>query len=93
MPPPSPASRGPDGKPLGGSTVDETGMHHHVRNPTEAKAERDAAIGRNNEHATRFLHHALHRGVGIHPVHDRDRIIHMFVRAVTGFGVALALLR
>ncbi|PHY20755.1 phosphocholine-specific phospholipase C [Caulobacter sp. BP25] len=46
MPPPSPACRGADGKPLGGSTVDETGMHHHVRNPTEAKAERDDLMGR-----------------------------------------------
>lgn len=46
MPPPAPASRGPDGKPLGGSTVDETGMHHQVRNPTEAKAERDDLMGR-----------------------------------------------
>lgn len=46
MPPPSPASLGPDGKPLGGSTVDETGMRHHVRNPTEAKAERDDLMGR-----------------------------------------------
>ena len=46
MPPPSPASRGADGKPLGGSTVDETGMHHHVRNPTEAKSERDDLMGR-----------------------------------------------
>jgi phospholipase C len=46
MPPPSPACRDADGKPLGGSTVDETGMHHHVRNPTEAKSERDDLMGR-----------------------------------------------
>lgn len=46
MPPPSPPSRGADGKPLGGSTVDEAGMHHHVRNPTEAKSERDDLMGR-----------------------------------------------
>lgn len=46
MPPPSPASLGPDGKLLGGTTVDETGMRHHVRNPTEAKAERDDLMGR-----------------------------------------------
>ena len=46
MPPPAPPSRGTDGKPLGGSTVDLTGMHHLVRNPTEAKSERDDLMGR-----------------------------------------------
>lgn len=46
MPPPSPPSLGPDGKPLGGSTVDLAGMRHLVRNPTEAKAERDDLMGR-----------------------------------------------
>ncbi|PZR31391.1 phosphocholine-specific phospholipase C [Caulobacter segnis] len=46
MPPPSPASLGPDGKLLGGTTVDETGMRHVVRNPTEAKSERDDLMGR-----------------------------------------------
>ena len=45
-PPPAPPSHGPDGKLLGGSTVDLTGMHHLVRNPTEAKAERDDLMGR-----------------------------------------------
>ncbi|HJV41087.1 phosphocholine-specific phospholipase C [Caulobacter sp.] len=46
MPPPSPPSLGADGKPLGGSTVDLTGMRHQVRNPTEAKSERDDLMGR-----------------------------------------------
>lgn len=46
MPPPSPPSLGPDGKLLGASTVDLTGEHHQVRNPTEAKAERDDLMGR-----------------------------------------------
>ena len=46
MPPPSPPSRGADGKLLGGSTVDVAGMHHLVRNPTEAKGERDDLMGR-----------------------------------------------
>jgi phospholipase C len=46
MPPPSAPSKGPDGKLLGGSTVDLTGEHHTVRNPTEAKAERDDLMGR-----------------------------------------------
>lgn len=50
MPPPAPPSLDTSldaaGKLVGGSTVDLTGMHHTVRNPTEAKAERDDLMGR-----------------------------------------------
>ena len=46
MPPPSPPSKDADGKLIGGSTIDLTGMHHTVRNPTEAKAERDDLMNR-----------------------------------------------
>ncbi|PIB93757.1 phosphocholine-specific phospholipase C [Caulobacter sp. FWC2] len=46
MPPPSPPSKDADGKLIGGSTVDLTGMHHTVRNPTEAKSERDDLMNR-----------------------------------------------
>jgi len=46
MPPPSPPSKDADGKLIGGSTVDLAGMHHTVRNPTEAKAERDDLMHR-----------------------------------------------
>jgi phospholipase C len=46
MPPPSPPSLDAAGKLVGGSTVDVTGMHHKVRNPTEAKAERDDLMNR-----------------------------------------------
>ena len=46
MPPPAPPSNDADGKPIGASTVDLAGMHHTVRNPTEAKAERDDLMGR-----------------------------------------------
>ena len=46
MPPPAPPSLDAAGKPLGGSTVDLAGMRHTVRNPTEAKAERDHLMGR-----------------------------------------------
>jgi phospholipase C len=46
MPPPSPPSKDADGKLIGGSTVDVAGMHHTVRNPTEAKAERDDLMNR-----------------------------------------------
>jgi len=46
MPPPSPPSLDAAGKLVGGSTVDITGMHHKVRNPTEAKAERDDLMDR-----------------------------------------------
>ena len=46
MPPPAAPSKGPEGKLLGGSTVDLTGEHHHVRNPTEASSERDDLMGR-----------------------------------------------
>lgn len=35
VPPPAPPSRGPTGEFVGGSTVDLTGEHHDVRNPTE----------------------------------------------------------
>ncbi|PVM86160.1 phospholipase C, phosphocholine-specific [Caulobacter radicis] len=45
-PPPAPPSRDAAGKDLGGSTVDTTGEYHLVRNPTEAKAERDDLMGR-----------------------------------------------
>lgn len=45
MPPPAPPALGPDGQVLGASTVDTAGEHHLVRNPTEAKAERDAFMG------------------------------------------------
>ena len=46
MPPPSPPSKDADGKLIGGSTVDLAGMHHTVRNPTEAKSERDDLMHR-----------------------------------------------
>ncbi|WP_297512771.1 phosphocholine-specific phospholipase C [uncultured Caulobacter sp.] len=46
MPPPAPPSRDADGKPVGGSTVDLSAEHHLVRNPTEAKGERDDLMGR-----------------------------------------------
>jgi len=46
MPPPSPPSKDAAGKLIGGSTVDLAGMHHTVRNPTEAKAERDDLMNR-----------------------------------------------
>lgn len=46
VPPPAPPCRGADGRLLGGSTVDIAGEHHLVRNPTEAKAERDDLMGR-----------------------------------------------
>ena len=46
MPPPSPPSKDADGKLIGGSTIDLAGMHHTVRNPTEAKAERDDLMNR-----------------------------------------------
>ena len=46
MPPPAPPSRGPDGALLGGSTVDLAGEHHLVRNPTEAKVDREDLMGR-----------------------------------------------
>jgi len=46
MPPPSPPSHDAAGKLVGASTVDLTDMHHTVRNPTEAKAERDDLMGR-----------------------------------------------
>lgn len=50
VPPPSPPSLDKSldatGKLVGGSTVDVAGMHHKVRNPTEAKAERDDLMDR-----------------------------------------------
>ncbi|MFT4251057.1 MAG: phospholipase C, phosphocholine-specific [Caulobacter sp.] len=46
MPPPAPPSKAADGAVLGGSTVDTAGEYHLVRNPTEAKAERDHLMGR-----------------------------------------------
>jgi phospholipase C len=46
MPPPSPPSRDVAGKLIGGSTVDLSAEHHLVRNPTEAKSERDDLMGR-----------------------------------------------
>ena len=46
MPPPAPPSRDAAGKLIGGSTVDLAGEHHLVRNPTEAKSERDDLMGR-----------------------------------------------
>ncbi|MET3667993.1 phosphocholine-specific phospholipase C [Caulobacter sp. 1776] len=46
VPPPAPPSRDAAGKLLGGSTIDLTGEHHLVRNPTEKKAERDDLMGR-----------------------------------------------
>jgi len=45
-PPPAPPSRDAAGATLGGSTVDTAGEYHLVRNPTEAKAERDDLMGR-----------------------------------------------
>jgi len=46
VPPPAPPSIATDGTVLGASTVDTAGEYHHVRNPTEAKAERDELMGR-----------------------------------------------
>jgi phospholipase C len=48
VPPPSPPSRDParPGAVLGGSTVDTAADYHQVRNPTEAKDERDDLMGR-----------------------------------------------
>lgn len=46
MPPPAPPSHDAAGALVGGSTVDLTGMHHRVRNPTERKSERDDLMGR-----------------------------------------------
>ncbi len=46
VPPPAPPSRDGGGALLGGSTVDTAGEYHLVRNPTEAKAERDDLMGR-----------------------------------------------
>jgi phospholipase C len=48
MPPPAAPSHDPakPGAVLGGSTVDTAGEYHLVRNPTEAKAERDDLMGR-----------------------------------------------
>jgi len=46
VPPPAPPSQALSGVALGGSTVDTTGEYHLVRNPTEAKDERDALMGR-----------------------------------------------
>lgn len=45
-PPPAPPSRDAAGRALGGSTVETAGEYHLVRNPTEAKAERDHLMGR-----------------------------------------------
>jgi phospholipase C len=45
-PPPAPPSHDAAGEALGGSTVDTAGEYHLVRNPTEAKAERDDLMGR-----------------------------------------------
>jgi phospholipase C len=46
VPPPAPPSKAADGTVLGASTVDTAGEYHLVRNPTEAKAERDDLMGR-----------------------------------------------
>ncbi|WP_408611084.1 phosphocholine-specific phospholipase C [Caulobacter hibisci] len=46
VPPPAPPSKAADGVVLGGSTVDTAGEYHLVRNPTEAKAERDHLMDR-----------------------------------------------
>ncbi|MCA0356498.1 MAG: phospholipase C, phosphocholine-specific [Proteobacteria bacterium] len=46
VPPPAPPSYDSSGKLLGASTVDLTAEHHRVRNPTEAKSERDDLMGR-----------------------------------------------
>ncbi|PTT78158.1 phospholipase C, phosphocholine-specific, partial [Pseudomonas sp. HMWF010] len=46
VPPPAPPSIATDGTVLGASTVDTAGEYHHVRNPTEAKAEREELMGR-----------------------------------------------
>jgi phospholipase C len=46
VPPPAPPSIDADGRAQGGSTVDTAGEYHRVRNPTEAKAERDDLMGR-----------------------------------------------
>jgi phospholipase C len=45
VPPPAPPSKARPAS-LGGSTVDTAGEYHLVRNPTEAKAERDELMGR-----------------------------------------------
>jgi len=45
MPPPAPPSRAADGSLLGASTVDMTGEHHLVRNPTEP-LDRPELVGR-----------------------------------------------
>ena len=45
VPPPAPPSKAADGTVLGASTVDTAGEYHLVRNPTEAKAERDELMG------------------------------------------------
>jgi phospholipase C len=45
-PPPAPPSVGPDGKRLGGSTVDLAGEYHRVRIDSEKTAERDDLMGR-----------------------------------------------
>jgi len=46
VPPPAPPSRDAAGALLGGSTVDLTGEHHLVRNPTEALFDRPELMGR-----------------------------------------------
>jgi phospholipase C len=46
VPPPAPPSVATDGTLLGASTVNTAGEYHLVRNPTEAKAERDELMGR-----------------------------------------------
>lgn len=45
-PPPAPPSRGADGKPLGGTTVDLAGEYHLVRADSEKTAEKDDLMGR-----------------------------------------------
>lgn len=46
VPPPAPPSYDATGRLLGSSTVDLAAEHHRVRNPTEARAERDDLMGR-----------------------------------------------
>ncbi|MFY8207937.1 MAG: phospholipase domain-containing protein, partial [Caulobacter sp.] len=46
VPPPAPPSYDAAGKLLGASTVDLAAEHHQVRNPTEARSERDDLMGR-----------------------------------------------
>ena len=46
VPPPAPPHRDSSGKVFGGSTVDTTGEYHLVRNPVDAKSERDDLMGR-----------------------------------------------